>query len=112
MKFLYEALTEGGVLAAGLEVDTSEASAIRGILMCAREAAKQATVKLHAVDPHDWQAVQDLQNDVRRYSDLIVWVRAIKEEAKLIYDAMDEETRHTVEEEWFPRLEQGGLNDN
>jgi hypothetical protein len=60
------------------------------ILHMARLEAARALMKLVTVNPHDSYAVQDLQNQVRRFEDLVRWTLTITQQGAEIEQAIND----------------------
>jgi hypothetical protein len=79
-----------------LEVNVMRA--IQLAMLCAKAAleAINATTALLDVDPSDAKAIQQLQNVVHRYRDMIDWLGTAVEDGNNAYIELNEEERHEL----------------
>ena len=77
----------------GLDVEREKASSttLRLILTAALVQAEDAKKALVEVDPHDWQAVQRLQNEVRRARDIGAWMDRAMQAGLAAEESLSEE---------------------
>lgn len=75
----------------GIQLKEAQGTILWGFLMSrAADEALDATGKLATIDPHKWQEIQALQNDIKRWNDLKTWMEAAiqqGEQAEAEFDA-------------------------
>lgn len=87
-------------LSADLELQfekTAGLAPMRAILAKAREQAVLATTSLLAVDPTKADQVREYQYEIRRYDDLVAWIREIIVEGKEADRRLNEDERAEFE---------------
>lgn len=84
---------------ADLEVQLSrreDGSPALHILRELRARAAESLAALVSVDPEDPKAIRDLQNEVKRYDEWLVWMKELIAEGKSVDDKMQEEEREEL----------------
>lgn len=84
---------------ADLEVQLSrrdDSSPTLHILRELRARAAESLAALVSVDPEDPKAIRDLQNEVKRYDEWLVWMKELIAEGKSVDDKMQEEEREEL----------------
>lgn len=76
----------------------AQGAPIMWILAKAQADAVDAMRALTAVDPHDWKAVQRLQNDVQRQIDLKNWMTEAVVSGQQLYESLTANEKHFVGE--------------
>jgi hypothetical protein len=97
-RLIRDIFNNGEILELGRRIEQDEAMVVEALCGKAREAAMAATAMLITVDPNDIPQVRQCQDEIRRYSDLIVWIREIAAEARNVADELDEDDRRALDD--------------
>ena len=81
-------------------------------LACAREEAIESLALLINKDPSDIEGVRQLQNDVKRYFDLITWTSKTVHQADQIYKMMQYDEIDSMKREILTRTGDTSLADD
>lgn len=68
------------------------------LLRLARKASIAATVRIAVADPNDTKLIMRLQNEMRRYSDLVAWIKQIIENVQEAEEQATEDDRILIEQ--------------
>lgn len=97
-RLIRDIFNNGEILELGRRIEQDEAMVVEALCGRAREEAMAATALLISVDPNDITAVRQCQNDVRRYNDLVVWIREMVADARTIAEELDDDDRRALED--------------
>lgn len=100
-RFIKDVLDTGEILALGAAMEKDERVLMMALMGKARRDASKALLRLASIPPTDVESITWLQNEIRRYSDIIRWMRECKRMAQEEFDMLAANDRDAVEEELF-----------
>jgi hypothetical protein len=100
-RFIKDVLDTGEILALGAAMEKDEHILMMALMGKARRDASNALLRLATIPPTDTESIIWLQNEIRRYSDIIRWMRECKRMAQDQFNELAANDRDAIEEELY-----------